>query len=199
MGFFFPEADNILAVLLFAQFLSLMIAVMASSNEELGRECDVIAATTQQGFVYFLLSINLMKLIRKRKADENGEEEPKVGFIYGGLKRHRLIGTNVLLHAPVWIYAIIAFLDLEANYLTIKAFRYTSITSVSLLDALTIPTAMISSRIILDRIYCWRHLAGVTICLLGLIIITYSDLEYGTTGSEDNIDDNNYENDHDIK
>lgn len=189
-------------IIFFAQFLSLMIAVMASSNETLGRECDVIAATTQQIFVYFLLSGNLIRVILRNKglnAENNPDEQKRVGFIYGEIKRHKIAGTNLMLHVPVWIYCFIAFFDLQANYLTITAFRYTSITSVSLLDALTIPAAMISSRILLQRIYNMKHVLGVLICLGGLITISYGDLEYGTTGSEDNTDDNNYENEHSFR
>mmetsp|Transcript_10533 Transcript_10533/g.15657 ORF Transcript_10533/g.15657 Transcript_10533/m.15657 type:complete len:428 (+) Transcript_10533:302-1585(+) len=191
-----PDSSDKVSILLFAQFLSLMIAIAASSNEELGRECDIVAATTQQGFVYLMLTSYLILLIyRQRKLSTSDDEEgPKAGLIYGSIKRHSFPGTNLKLHAPIWIYFIIALLDLEANYLTITAFRYTSITSVSLLDALTIPAAMISSRFLLARKYQSRHLFGVAICIGGLVLITYSDLEYGTTGSEDNTDDNDYEN-----
>lgn len=191
-----PESSNKVSLLLFAQFLSLMVAVCASSNEELGRECDIVAATTQQGFVYLMLTSYLVSLIWRQRRLSTAEDDdgPKAGLIYGSIKRHSLPGTNLKLHVPIWIYFIIALLDLEANYLTITAYRYTSITSVSLLDALTIPAAMISSRILLQRKYKLRHLFGVAICLAGLVLITYSDLEYGTTGSEDNTDDNDYEN-----
>eukprot|EP00815_Leptocylindrus_aporus_P007829 CAMPEP_0116061718 /NCGR_PEP_ID=MMETSP0322-20121206/7256_1 /TAXON_ID=163516 /ORGANISM="Leptocylindrus danicus var. apora, Strain B651" /LENGTH=380 /DNA_ID=CAMNT_0003546739 /DNA_START=460 /DNA_END=1602 /DNA_ORIENTATION=+ len=172
---------------------------MASANETLGRECDVVAASAQQGFVYLLLCGNLIKLILLRRRQEekyNESEEPKAGLIYGGLKRHNLYGTNLRLHVPIWVYVIIAFFDLEANYLTIIAFRYTSITSVSLLDAVTIPSAMICSRFMLSRKYNFRHVVGASVCLAGLVTITFADLEYGETISEDNTDDNDFENPH---
>ncbi|CAM9935700.1 unnamed protein product, partial [Choristocarpus tenellus] len=47
------------------------------------------------------------------------------------------IGQKVTL--PCWKYALFALVDVEANTMIVLAFRYTSITSVSLLDAFSIP------------------------------------------------------------
>eukprot|EP00542_Grammatophora_oceanica_P006956 CAMPEP_0194057158 /NCGR_PEP_ID=MMETSP0009_2-20130614/62540_1 /TAXON_ID=210454 /ORGANISM="Grammatophora oceanica, Strain CCMP 410" /LENGTH=46 /DNA_ID= /DNA_START= /DNA_END= /DNA_ORIENTATION= len=44
-----------------------------------------------------------------------------------------------------------AFLDAQANALTVLAFKYTTLTSVTLLDALAIPSAMIVSKTFLNR------------------------------------------------
>ena len=52
---FAPTAEDTVSIICFAQFLSLMIATMASANETLGRECDVAAATTQQKIYESLL------------------------------------------------------------------------------------------------------------------------------------------------
>ena len=54
------------------------------------------------------------------------------------------------LKLPWWRYAVWAVLDVEANYFVVKAFQYTSITSVTLLDCFSIPCAMLLTRVFLQ-------------------------------------------------
>jgi solute carrier family 35 protein F1/2 len=51
----------------------------------------------------------------------------------------------VSLNNPWYVYAGIAVLDVEGNYLLVKAYQFTSITSVTLLDSATIPLVMLLS------------------------------------------------------
>jgi solute carrier family 35, member F1/2 len=79
-----------------------------------------------------------------------------------------------------------AIIDVEANFLIIQAYNYTSITSIMLLDCFTIPCAMGLSYLFLGCRYNYYHLWGVVFCILGLICIVISDLmseetEYGTS------------------
>jgi solute carrier family 35, member F1/2 len=69
-----------------------------------------------------------------------------------------------------------ALIDVEANFLIIQAYNYTSITSIMLLDCFTIPCAMGLSHVFLGCRYTYRHLYGVLLCILGLICIVISDL-----------------------
>lgn len=46
---------------------------------------------------------------------------------------------------PWWRYALLAVADVEANYFVVKAYQYTSITSVMLIDCFTIPCVMVIS------------------------------------------------------
>lgn len=78
-----------------------------------------------------------------------------------------------------------AFIDVEANFLIILAYNYTSITSIMLLDCFTIPCAMGLSYIFLGCRYNFYHFYGVSLCILGLICIVISDIssaetEYGS-------------------
>lgn len=59
--------------------------------------------------------------------------------IYGGLLVARRQPPSERLHK----YAALALLDMEANFLLNKAYRYTSITSVTLLDCWTIPGSVL--------------------------------------------------------
>lgn len=74
-----------------------------------------------------------------------------------------------------WKYFLLAVIDVEANYLVIKAYQYTSVTSVQLLDCITIPTVLILSWRLLSVKYKWSHLVGVAACLLGAGSLVLAD------------------------
>lgn len=94
------------------------------------------------------------------------------GFSVGALPRRRVI-----------CYALWALCDVEANYLVVRAFQYTSLTSVTLLDMFTIPCALLLTRLALGARYARRHVAGVLLCLAGLVGLVLSDA--GGTGGAD--------------
>lgn len=81
------------------------------------------------------------------------------------------------LYRPTWQYAIIAFLDVEANAITIMSFRYTTLTSVTLFDALAIPSAIFLSKYFLRRQYTWVHILGVVTCMAGVGFNVLQDYE----------------------
>lgn len=83
------------------------------------------------------------------------------------------------LDAPAWHYMLWAVCDVEANYCLVKAYQYTSITSVMLLDCFAIPVAMLVSRYLLQAQYGAWHFAAVCICMIGLIMDLCSDLQTG--------------------
>ncbi|KAF0981476.1 hypothetical protein FDP41_012133 [Naegleria fowleri] len=74
-----------------------------------------------------------------------------------------------------WKYFFFALADVEANFFVVKAYQYTTITSVMLLDCFTIPCVMILSALFLNRSYRWTHIVGVLICLGGLALLVLSD------------------------
>ena len=79
------------------------------------------------------------------------------------------------LSCPWWVYAILALIDLEANVIIVSAYRYTSVTSVMLLDCFSIPCVMMLSYLFLKAKYTRVHLLGVVICLFGMGCIILSD------------------------
>ena len=87
---------------------------------------------------------------------------------------HALFGV-VPLRAPLRTYLVIALVDVYANYTTILAFKYTTITSVSLFDALAIPAAIVVSRLCFGRRYTRRHLLGVAVCGAGIALNVWQD------------------------
>jgi len=89
-------------------------------------------------------------------------------------KSYSLFGLVPLRLNP-GIYAMIAAVDAAANYTTILAFKYTTITSVTLLDALAIPSAIIVSRCFFGRRYTMVHIIGVMFCGVGITLNLLAD------------------------
>lgn len=62
-----------------------------------------------------------------------------------------------------------------ALYAVIKAYQYTSVTSVTLLDCWTVPWAILLTWIFLGTRYSLWQLCGGTLCVLGLSLVLLSD------------------------
>lgn len=92
---------------------------------------------------------------------------------------------NVPINGPLRLYFLMAVMDVEANFFTILAFRYTSLTSITLLDALAIPGSMIASKFLLKCKYRPSHILGALICIAGTILNVISDYKE----EEDEIED----------
>lgn len=90
-------------------------------------------------------------------------------------------GFHTLLHRPhavrtLCLYALLAGIDVEANYLVVKSYSYTSVTSIMLIDCLAIPTAMALSAALLGARFSRRHVVGVGIAVVGLAVLVASDV-----------------------
>lgn len=79
------------------------------------------------------------------------------------------------LLVPWYWYCGIAWLDVLSNYLTLLSFRYTSLTSTTLLGSLTVPSTMFVSRILLRKSFQRYHYIGVLLCLLGGTLTLWCD------------------------
>ncbi len=92
-------------------------------------------------------------------------------------KQYSFFGL-IPLHSSLKTYALIALFDVYASYTTILAFRYTTITSVALFDAFSIPATIVVSRCFFGRRYTKIHLLGVMVCCVGIslnVLIDYRD------------------------
>uniref|UniRef100_A0AAZ3SE09 Solute carrier family 35 member F1 n=1 Tax=Oncorhynchus tshawytscha TaxID=74940 RepID=A0AAZ3SE09_ONCTS len=74
---------------------------------------------------------------------------------------------------------ILGLIDIEANYLVIKAYQYTTLTSVQLLDCFTIPVVLLLSWFFLLVRYKAVHFVGVGVCLLGIGLMVGTDVLVG--------------------
>ena len=83
--------------------------------------------------------------------------------------------------SPWWAYAILAVIDLEANYCVTKAYQCTDFTSIMLLDCMTIPTAFLLSKAFLKAKFRATHYIGIGLCLVGISLIVVSDSAFPPT------------------
>eukprot|EP00835_Amoeboradix_gromovi_P001046 NODE_41_length_29768_cov_0.533924.p9 type:complete len:296 gc:universal NODE_41_length_29768_cov_0.533924:22861-21974(-) len=72
-------------------------------------------------------------------------------------------------------YVLIAFLDVMANYCLIKAYQYTDLLSISLLNRLSIPIVMALSKYFLNAKYKSKNYLGMLVCVSGSMMIVYID------------------------
>lgn len=61
----------------------------------------------------------------------------------------------------------------------VKAYQYTSLTSVMLLDCWSIPCVMLLTWIFLKTKYRFKKITGVIICIAGLVLVVFSDVHAG--------------------
>jgi hypothetical protein len=80
------------------------------------------------------------------------------------------------LRVAWWKYALLALVDVEANYLVVRAYQYTTIESVALLDCFAIPCVMALSAAVFAVKYRSAHIVGVATCLGGLALLVVSDI-----------------------
>ncbi|CAK9139485.1 unnamed protein product [Ilex paraguariensis] len=130
------------------QFLSLLITSTGFSSSELSRR-GINAPTSQSMLNYVLLAL-----------------------IYGGIMIYR----RQALKAKWYYYVLLGLVDVEANFLVVKAYQYTSITSVMLLDCWSIPSVIFLTWFFLKTKYRFRKFAGVAICVAGLVLVVFSDV-----------------------
>ncbi|XP_019054623.1 PREDICTED: solute carrier family 35 member F1-like [Nelumbo nucifera] len=130
------------------QFLSLLITSTSFSSSELARRG--IDAPTSQSFANYVL----------------------LAIVYGSI----LINRKKWLKAKWYYYFLLSFVDVEANFLVVKAYQYTSITSIMMLDSWIIPCVMFLTWVFLKTKYQIRKFAGVVICVAATILVVFSDV-----------------------
>lgn len=90
-------------------------------------------------------------------------------FHYGPVKFVRL------LLADGWKYAILSFLDVEGNYFTVLAYRYTNLLSAQLINFWAIVCVVVVSFTLLHVRYSYAQLSGIFICCSGMGLLLVSD------------------------
>ena len=74
-----------------------------------------------------------------------------------------------------WKYLIMAFLDVEGNYFTVKAYEYTNLLSAQLLNFWSIVCVVIISFLLLKVRYKLFQVVGILICCGGMGMLLGSD------------------------
>jgi solute carrier family 35 protein F1/2 len=172
-------------IILLGQVLSLFLASAGAAQATLHLDCQLSAPTFTMAAIYFILAVVHLTLLSLRQGKERQQQrqltqdthrvflvdQPRYDFCLFGN------AVSLQLQRPTWQYMIIAFLDVEANAITMLAFKYTTLTSITLLDALAIPSAMVVSKSFLGRQYTWVHLLGVILCMVGVVANLMQDYE----------------------
>ncbi|KAB1213370.1 Solute carrier family 35 member F1 [Morella rubra] len=133
------------------QVLSLLITATGFASNDLAKR-GINAPTSQSFLNYVLLAI-----------------------VYGGIMLHR----KKPLKAKWYYYLPLGLVDVEANFIVVKAYQYTSLTSVMLLDCWSIPSVMVLTWIFLKTKYRFKKVFGVIVCVAGLVIVVFSDVHAG--------------------
>ncbi|TVU19608.1 hypothetical protein EJB05_35767, partial [Eragrostis curvula] len=76
---------------------------------------------------------------------------------------------------PWYWYLSLAFIDVQGGFLVIKAYNYSYITSINLLDCWTILWVMILTRFALGTRYSFWQFVGAGTCMAGLALVLLSD------------------------
>ncbi|XP_014512137.1 solute carrier family 35 member F1 [Vigna radiata var. radiata] len=142
---------NTLIGLGLGQFLSLLITSTGFTSSELAKK-GINAPTSQSFLNYVFLAI-----------------------VYGSIVLYR----REALKAKWYYYILLGLVDVEANFLVVKAYQYTSLTSVMLLDCWSIPCVMLFTWIFLKTKYRFLKITGVLVCLAGLVLVVFSDVHAG--------------------
>ncbi|KAK3031432.1 hypothetical protein RJ639_035255 [Escallonia herrerae] len=99
-------------------------------------------------------------------------------LVYGSILLYR----RERLRVPWYWYVLLGFVDVQGNYLVNKAYQYSSITSVTLLDCFTVAWAIVLTWFFLGTRYSLRQFFGAAICLVGLGLVLVSDAGVGGGG-----------------
>ncbi|KAH1140730.1 hypothetical protein AAZX31_10G281700 [Glycine max] len=133
------------------QFLSLLITSTGFTSSLLAKK-GINAPTSQSFLNYVFLAI-----------------------VYGIIVLYR----REALKAKWYYYILLGLVDVEANFLVVKAYQYTSLTSVMLLDCWSIPCVMLFTWIFLKTKYGFKKVTGVVVCIAGLVLVVFSDVHAG--------------------
>ncbi|KAJ0969785.1 hypothetical protein J5N97_022662 [Dioscorea zingiberensis] len=141
------EIWRLASILFLGQLVSFSLAVSSFIASYMA-SIGIDTPLTQSFFTYLTLSLVLGSI-----------------FLY---RRCKLL-------VPWYLYLALGFVDVQGNYLSVKAYQYSSITSVTLLDCWIIPWVMILTWFVVQTRYSLWQFVGAAICVGGLALVLLSD------------------------
>ena len=188
-------------VLLAGQLLSFLVACSGAAQASLTLDCRLRAPMFTVGLFYVGLSGLLIRVVKKNnrmQPDMDKYEDDRTARTCDSPlsdvsdsmpgpddTAHRIacadheLSTLESSSFNFWkkskTYIPMSLLDLYANYIVMRGFQYATLTSVTLLDALAIPSALILSKFFLQRCYTRLHFLGVFLCLGGIVLNIATD------------------------
>ncbi|XP_041106973.1 solute carrier family 35 member F1-like [Polyodon spathula] len=149
---------ELLLSLALGQVLSLLICGISLTSKYLADDFQANTPVFQSFLNYILLFLVYTTTLAVRQGEEN---------------------LLAILKRRWWKYMILSLIDIEANYLVIKAYQYTTLTSVQLLDCFVIPVVLLLSWFFLLVRYKAVHFVGIGVCLLGIGCMVGADVLAG--------------------
>nr|XP_020479214.1 solute carrier family 35 member F2-like isoform X2 [Monopterus albus] len=142
-------------MLAMSQGLAVLICGTAITSQYLATDFHINTPMLQSFLNYTLLCVTYTTMLLCRAGEDN---------------------ILQILKSRWWKYLLLGLVDVEANYTVVKAYQYTTLTSVQLLDCFVIPVLMLLSWLILKARYRLVHYGAVCICLLGVGAMVVADL-----------------------
>ncbi|KAK4829602.1 hypothetical protein QYF61_005702 [Mycteria americana] len=178
-----PQLLHILKTVILGQMLSLFICGTAVTSQYLAEQYQVNTPMFQSFINYSLLLLVYTTMLAFRTGSDSLWQ---------------------ILKQRWWKYIFLGLADVEANYMIVKAYQYTTLTSVQdsaiqiwgrfliqtvslytqLLDCFGIPVLMALSWFILRARYRLIHFLAVAVCLLGVGTMVGADILAGRQDSE---------------
>ncbi|XP_037305240.2 solute carrier family 35 member F1 isoform X1 [Pungitius pungitius] len=149
---------DLLVTLALGQVLSLLICAISLTSKYLAEDFHANTPVFQSFLNYILLFLVYTTTLAVRQGDGN---------------------LLAILKQRWWKYMILGLIDIEANYLVLKAYQYTTLSSVQLLDCFGIPVVLLLSWFFLLVRYKTVHFVGVGLCLLGVGCMVGADILLG--------------------
>ncbi|XP_061756418.1 solute carrier family 35 member F1 [Nerophis ophidion] len=149
---------DLLVTLALGQVLSLLICAIGLTNKYLVDDFHAKTPVFQSFLNYILLFLVYTTTLAVRQGEGN---------------------LLAILKQRWWKYMILGFIDIEANYLILKAYQYTTLSSVQLLDCFVIPVVLLLSCFFLLVRYKAVHILGTLLCLLGIGCMVGADVLLG--------------------
>ena len=163
--------------LLFGQAIALVAASMNASSYSLVYDFGLQTQLFQLFWVYLFLSCHLF--LRSNtpitgESDAEGQQQinGEATFFSYSLP---CFSQKIQLRIPWWKYFMISILDVVPNFLILFSYRFTSLTSTTILGSLTVPSTMLFTRVILSKVFHLHHYVGVVFCVFGGVMTIYMD------------------------
>ena len=163
------------AVIAIAQILSILISITSVISAFLSKQG--LSCPASQNFLCYLLLFLYHKVLCSRNVSQGFRNVEYNNSNEFDTRMENSENEN----SPSgkfnkWKFMLLALLDVEANFFIVLSFRYTSVTSVVLLNQFSIPMAAILTWFAGLARYSFGNMAGIACCLLGLIVLTSSDI-----------------------
>uniref|UniRef100_A0A670ICK9 Solute carrier family 35 member F1 n=1 Tax=Podarcis muralis TaxID=64176 RepID=A0A670ICK9_PODMU len=152
------EIVELLLSIALGQVLSLLICGISLTSKYLSDDFHANTPVFQSFLNYILLFLVYTTTLAVRQGEEN---------------------LLAILKRRWWKYMILGIIDIEANYLVVKAYQYTTFTSVQLLDCFVIPVVILLSWFFLLVRYKAVHFIGIVVCILGMGCMAGADVLVG--------------------